>query len=185
MWRRRETIRVNARLVGHVGVNSIRRLVFDHEEVDGGDFSGRHLDQFVSIGSRFQSCRFVKMRIEGGSFGAGRETSEYLDCTFDGSRISFGPGGYTRFVRCSFRNVDLRDWFCFSVEIVDCVFTGRLQKVVFNGTVPEADRKDAGRDQNQFEGNDFSGAVLIDVDFRTGIDMERQRMPPDLSSPGA
>jgi len=165
-----------------VDPNSIRRLVFDHEELDGSDFSGRHLDQFVSIGSRFQSCRFAKMRIDDGSFGAGRETSEYLDCTFDGSMIRSAVGGNYRFVRCSFRNIDLRDWFCFCVEVVDCVFTGTLRKVVFNGTVPKDQRKDAGRERNRFEGNDFSGAVLIDVDFRTGIDLHRQKFPPGFES---
>jgi hypothetical protein len=116
-------------------------------------------------------------KIDGASFGEGRETSEYVECSFDGARIRFGPDGYARFVRCSFREVDLRDWFCFTVELVDCTFSGRLRKAFFNGTVPEDDRATVGRERNEFHGNDFSAMTLIDVDFRSGIDLTQQRLP--------
>jgi hypothetical protein len=43
--------------------------------------------------------------------------------------------------------------------------------------VPERDRAWAGRARNEFYGNDFSAANLIDVTFRTGIDLTRQRLP--------
>jgi hypothetical protein len=73
--------------------------------------------------------------------------------------------------------VDLRDWFCFDVELVDCTFSGRLRGGWFNGTVPEEDRLTAGREHNEFHGNDFSAMELIDVDFRTGIDLTKQCLP--------
>src|SRR6266516_3957769 len=85
-------------------------LSFEHAHGQHADFSRRKLEGFTAVGSRFEACRFEKMRIESGSFGAGREQSEYIDCSFDGSRIRFGPGNYSRFVRCSFKETDLRDW---------------------------------------------------------------------------
>lgn len=159
------------------GVDEGRRVVVDHEELHGTDFSGRKLVQFLSAGSRFEACRFEKVNIDDGSFGAGRQTSEYIGCNFDSARIRFGPGGYARFVRCSFRDVDLRDWFCFTVELVECTFSGRMRKAFFNGAVPEDKRAIAGREHNDFFGNDFSAMALIDVDFRTGIDLHSQKLP--------
>ncbi len=52
--------------------------------------------------------------------------SEYIECSFDGLRFWHG-GGFARFVRCSFRNINVRDWFCFGAEFIDCVFTGRFE----------------------------------------------------------
>lgn len=166
-----------ANSVGKARIDETKRVVLDHEEVHGVDFSGLKLVQFSAAGSRLEACRFDKTKIEDASFGAGRETSEYVDCSFDGARIRFGPGGYARFVRCSFRDVDLRDWFCFAVELVDCTFTGRLRKAFFNGIVPEDKRSSAGRERNEFRGNDLSAMTLIDVAFRTGIDLTQQKLP--------
>jgi uncharacterized protein YjbI with pentapeptide repeats len=166
-----------ARSVGKARINETQTVVIDHQQLAGADFSGRKLVQFSAVGSRLHACRFDKSKIEGASFGAGRDTSEYVECSFDGVRIRFGPAGYARFVRCSFRDVDLRDWFCFTVELVDCTFSGRLRKAFFNGTVPEDDRVTVGRERNEFHGNDFSAMTLIDVGFRSGIDLTQQRLP--------
>lgn len=166
-----------ARSVGNVSISDNNRIVLDHKDLRGVDFSGRKLLQFSAVGSRLQSSQFNHARINNASFGAGREPSEYIECTFDGSHIRFGPGGYARFVRCSFRNVDLRDWFCFTVELIDCTFTGRIRKAIFNGTVPEDKRAVLGRKSNEFRGNDFSGMNLLDVAFRTGINLAEQRLP--------
>lgn len=163
--------------VGKARIGENQRLVLDHERLHGADFSGRKLVQFSAAGSRLDACRFDKAKIEDASFGAGQETSEYVECSFDGVRIRFGPGGYSRFVRCSFRDVDLRDWFCFTVELIDCTFSGRLRKGFFNGTVPEDKRAVAGRERNEILGNDLSAMTLIDVGFRTGIDLTEQKLP--------
>jgi hypothetical protein len=87
--------------------------------------------------------------------------------------------GRARFDRCSFRNVDIREGYLFHVELVDCTFTGRLRKIIFSGTVPRQDRQFGlfGRWHNEFRGNDFSSAELIEVDFRNGIDLSKQRLP--------
>lgn len=80
-------------------------------------------------------------------------------------------------VDCSFERATIESWFCFAVEVVNCRFSGRLKRAVFNGAVPQDKQRDTGRVMNQFEGNDFSMASLVDVGFRTGIDLSKQRLP--------
>jgi hypothetical protein len=170
-------MRVEARVVGRAEIDPNMRVFLDHLSLRDADYSGRVLLRFGAFGSRLEHCRFENARFDDCSFGEGRETSEYIECSFDGLCFGHSNGGFSRFVRCSFRNVNLRDWFCFSAEFIDCIFTGRLKKCIFNGTVPEDDRQWVGREWNEFHGNDFSGADLVDVAFRTGIDLEQQRLP--------
>jgi hypothetical protein len=61
--------------------------------------------------------------------------------------------------------------------MIDCVFSGKLKRGLFNGTIPEFHRKDLGRTHNEFRGNDFREMELIDVGFRTGIDLTQQILP--------
>lgn len=152
-------------------------LMFRGKQFVGEDFSRRSLSMFTSVGSRFESCRFDNMRIKQASLGSGGEVSEYVNCVFDGARMTFGPGGFASYVNCSFRDVRLREWICFNVEMVNCVFTGQLKGAIFNGTVRPQDVPRANRKTNKFYGNDFSGMELIDVAFRTDIDLSKQRLP--------
>ena len=126
------------------------------------------------------------------------EQSVYAGCSFDRLRMSATVGGYARFVNCSFRDVDIRKWRADYVELVDCVFTGRLRDCVFWGAAPQGARtydfaatlatRDgreppagfrelANRATNDFSRNDFSGADL-DVTFRGGIDLSSSGCPP-------
>lgn len=84
------------------------------------------------------------------------------------------PGRAT-FVGCSFRDVKIHDFFCLKAQFVDCVFTGRLKKVVFDAR-PRSGAERLGRDRNEYRGNDFSGAQLVNVSFRGGIDLDQQRL---------
>lgn len=163
--------------VGHVQISDDERVVLSRQRLVSEDFTGRHLKQFSAEGSRLERCRFDGAVIGSGSFGAGRLVSEYVGCSFDRAKISMGPGGYARFVDCSFEDTLIESWFCFAVELVRCTFSGRLRKAVFNGTVPEDKRGVVGRSVNQFEANDFSRAKLVDCAFRTGIDLHGQRLP--------
>jgi hypothetical protein len=167
----------NVRRVGHLDIPGHDRVVLSGQRLESQDFRGRHLLQFSAEGARLERCAFDDAVIESASFGAGGVTSEYVGCSFDGAKIHMGPGGYARFVDCSFGSAAIENWFCFAVELVGCSFSGRLRKVVFNGIVPPERREVAGRSANQFEGNDFSRAKLVDVSFRTGIDLSRQRLP--------
>jgi hypothetical protein len=173
-------MRVEARVVGHAEIDPNDFVTLDHAQVCGADYSGRKLEQFCTVGSRLESCRFDNVRIDDTAFGAGREMSEFINCSFDGAHMIHGAG-FVRFVRCSFRDVDLRDWLCFKTEFIDCTFTGRMRTCIFNGTVPEDNRAWVGRERNDFRGNDFSGMELIDVAFRTGIDLDQQILPSGLN----
>lgn len=165
-----------ARVVGQGKVDPNERVFLDHENVRSADYSGRELRKFSAFGSRLERCRFDDARIDDAGFGDGREMSEYIDCSFDGLRFWHGSG-FARFVRCSFKNIDVRNWLCFGTELIDCIFTGRMKGCIFNGTVKEDCQEFLGRERNEFYGNDFSGAKLIDVAFRTGIDLSKQRLP--------
>ncbi len=165
------------RSVGHSRVSDEDHVVLHKQRLVGADFSERQLAQFAAEGCRFERCSFDRTVVKSASFGAGRSASEYVKCTFDGAKLQMGPGGYARFVDCSFEDVIIEHWFCFAVEVVNCTFSGRLKKVVFNGSVPQDKQEVARRHVNQFEGNDFSRARLLDVSFRTGIDLTKQKLP--------
>jgi hypothetical protein len=170
-------MRIKARSKGFIKIPDDQCLVLDHARLHDQNYSGRKLRQFASIGSHLRTCNFDDTQIQSASFGSGRETSEYIECTFNGARMDMGPGGFARFVRCSFHDVIIRNWSCFAVELVDCEFSGRLDTAIFNGTVPEDDRGIIGRARNEFYGNDFSAMDFIDVVFRTGIDLTKQVLP--------
>src|SRR5215471_18034070 len=112
-------MRIKARVVGRTKVNPDQSVTLDHVRVAARDYSSRSLAKFTAIGSRLEECRFDDARIGDASFGSGREMSEYIECTFDGLHFDHG-GGNARFVRCSFRDVYIREWLTQSTELVDC-----------------------------------------------------------------
>ncbi|MFA4965659.1 MAG: hypothetical protein WC709_08515 [Thermoleophilia bacterium] len=158
----------------------LNRRLFERAELVGEDLSDLTLEQFYADGSRFRECHFERMVVASAVLGSNHSgaASEYLECVFDGARLTMASDGYSRFVRCSFRDVVITDWICFSLELVDCDFTGaRLEECVFNGEVPRKDARRLKRTRNEFHGNDFSGAELIGNDFRTGVDLSLQKLP--------
>jgi hypothetical protein len=165
------------RRAGRMQISNYAQVVLSDQRLVAQDYRGLELLQFSAEGMRFERCAFDGSVIRSGSFGAGQATSEYVGCSFNDAKIHMGPGGYARFVDCTFENVAIDGWLCFAVELVGCSFSGQLHKAVFNGCVPPEKRDVAGRSINQFEGNDFSRAKLLDVAFRTGIDLFNQRLP--------
>jgi len=171
-------VEIRARIKGRIDVPKDAYLTLERGDLVGETFSGRKLNKMLMLASSFTGCEFTDMRIGNWVTGGARTTvTRYTECVFDRSRIRFNPGGLARFERCSFRDVDLRDWMCFETELVDCLFTGRMRRSFFNGTVREELVEALGRTSNEFRGNDFSGMDLVDVDFRTGIDLSMQRLP--------
>jgi hypothetical protein len=169
-------MRVEARVVGQIKIDPNEIVKLDHVEARGTDYSGRKLRMLGAIGSRLEHCRFNNAQVGDACFGAGREMSEYIECSFDGARV-YHASGFARFVRCSFKNIDFCNWLSFGTEIIDCVFTGRMQTCIFNGTVMKDFQSFLHRERNEFLGNDFSGVDFVDVTFRTGIDLTKQRLP--------
>jgi hypothetical protein len=170
-------MRIEARSKGRIAITDDQLVMVDHARLHGEDYSSRKLLQFATIGSHLRACNFDNTQIQSAAFGSGRETSEFVECTFNGARMDLGPGGFSRFVRCSFHDVRIRNWTCFAVEMIDCTFSGRMETAIFNGSVPDDERAIIGRASNEFHGNDFSAMDLIDVTFRTGIDLTKQILP--------
>lgn len=153
------------------------RVLIEFATVRGEDFSGRRGREWVISKSRFEGCRFENLRVDAFCFGAGPWMSEYVDCSFDGSRIKALNPGRARFIRCSFRNVRLHKWLGTHVEFIDCVFSGALSEINFDGAVPQRDQKELGRSRNVYRGNDFSDAEFTGVAFKGGVDLLEQRLP--------
>ena len=95
--------------------------------------------------------------------------SLFRGCSFRGASI--GDFGEVRLERCDFTNADLKGWFTWDADLVECRFAGRLSGIVFNGRNLEGSR------ENEFVGNDFREADLDDVAFRFGIDLDAQLLP--------
>lgn len=117
------------------------------------------------------------MTIAQACFGAGGVDSTYVNCIFDRSRITASAPGRARFERCSFRNTRFEELNCREVEFIDCTFSGVIRRAIFSGTVSPDAVAATGRDRNEFRGNDFRQATLLDVAFRTGIDLNQQKVP--------
>jgi len=162
---------------GHVEVDSLRRLVFDHQQVQGATYSYEQFDEFLAVSSSFKQCFFEHLSIRSACFGGGRRESVYEACSFDGSKIDCGAAGVARFVGCTFRDAYVFNFFGLSISMVDCVFSGTLHKVAFYGTNPET------RKRNEFRGNDFREALFNEVTFREGIDLTLQRFPDGWVKP--
>lgn len=147
-------------------------------DATGEDFSGLRLDDLSVFASRFVRCSFAGMRANQAFLGAGGAQSLYVECTFDGARFKHLGNGNARFEHCSFRDVNFQGWTCTTVEMIDCVFTGKLRGVMFHGTVfIKQHREEVGRERNEFFDNDFSGLSICGASFHTGIDLTRQCLP--------
>jgi hypothetical protein len=131
------------------------------------DFSGLRFHSFLTERCRFIDCDFSDVHVEWLPFGDGG--SLFRECSFRGASI--GDFGHVRLERCDFTDADLKGWFTWDADLVECRFGGRLSGVVFNGRDLESSR------QNKFVGNDFRDADLDDVAFRLGIDLDAQLLP--------
>jgi len=84
-----------------------------------------------------------------------------------------------RFERCRFDRALLDDWSAGSAEFVECHFAGRLVQVKFSGEPagPAGRLLAPFRRTNEFRGNDFSEAELIDCRVSGGFAIEQQSWP--------
>lgn len=140
-------------------------------------FAGMHFEQFSAEGTKFVNCDFSGARLEGW-FGVRRQT-RFEDCLFDGTRMSDVEPGQARFVRCQFSAVTIRGWNAAANEFIDCRFAGLIKQCNFWGRPAQEwmERMRPARPTNEFRGNDFRAAELIDVSFKGGIEISAQRWP--------
>jgi uncharacterized protein YjbI with pentapeptide repeats len=111
------------------------------------------------------------------------EDSRYINCSFNRATITSIAPGSARFEGCTFLDADLTHFLSHTVEFVDCEISGIVRQAFFSGTVPPDDVASLGRKTNEFRGNDFASATLVDVVFRTGIDLSLQKLPEGWENP--
>jgi len=162
---------------------------FNKVDAKGLIISGVKVNEFVAYESTFTKCRFERLQVRGWSPGV--RGSVYVGCSFVGCRMGRVGNDYCRFEGCSFENVVIRNWGMRFSDVVDCVFTGRIESGFFSDHNMVNFPLDPDKPVNEFRGNDFSGCELVGVDFRGGIDLSQQKLPtgPDYlyleDGPGA
>lgn len=156
-----------------------RTLVeFRHAAMTAVDLSRTRFDNYAASDTVFSQCDFRHARINAGILGADAETV-YRDCRFDSARLAGVDALFARFERCTFDNANIKGLRAVSAEFVECHFAGRVEQVAFAGTPdPRVARAISSfRTTNEFRGNDFREAELIDCMFIRGIDMATQLWP--------
>ncbi|HEV8469507.1 MAG TPA: pentapeptide repeat-containing protein [Candidatus Limnocylindria bacterium] len=145
------------------------------------DFRKAKFDKFQLAFANFVACDFRGLPLgeRFAPFFTTRPRSVFTSCKFDGADLrQISPEG-TRFEKCSFEDAKLDGWTPARAEFVECRFAGKVVKVTFTGKPagPGSARIDPARATNEFRGNDFRDAELIDTVFVLGIDLKLQRWP--------
>lgn len=176
--------RVVTGVTKNVRFESAESIQFKGATLEGVDLRGLSFGTFSAGASEFRDCDFRGARfIRDGRFGSVGKQSRYIGCRFDGADLrAMWSLGNVRFERCSFDDAKIHDWWGDAAEFIDCHFAGRLTMCRFEGRVwnpgwLEPGRLDPPRDRNEFHGNDFRAAELIDCGFRHGIDINANLWP--------
>ena len=145
------------------------------------DFSDGEYAWLSSQSSRFERCNFDRVQVEDALLGRYPQ-SLFQECSFHGAQFRKGVSpGLARFEHCSFDGATIEEWFTHCAEFVECSFAGaRIVGSNFFGTPFECYgwlELRHRRKRNEFYGNDFSEAELIDTSFCDGIDLDAQRLP--------
>jgi hypothetical protein len=157
-----------------------RGIFIDHKVVEGAHFNDLPVsDLTVANGSTLVETIFERLNIKYGSLGAGRQMSEFIDCRFERCHLELESLGAARLIRCRFVNVELVNWFCLKAEFIDCSFSGRLRKIVFNAALRPVDQAELRRTRNRYENNDFQKCAFRDVAFRGGIGLDPALLPEE------
>ena len=147
------------------------------------DFRSAQFDRFTLGGCLFDRCDFRGLKVEPrlAPLFAALPRSVFRDCRFDAADLRRAQLGQSRFERCTFDDARLDDSDLTAAEFIGCRFAGPLERVTFYGAPSGAQAKlvDAARQRNEFRGNDFRDADLLDASFVAGIEMDRQRFPDD------
>lgn len=147
------------------------------------DFRSARFDQFSLGGCLFDRCDFRGLKLDRrlAPLFVALPRSVFRNCNFDGADLRRADFGQSRFERCTFDDARIDGSQMGSAEFIDCRFAGPLDGVTFYGVPsgPEAKRLDPRRRRNEFRGNDFRDAELLDVAFVAGVDMDSQRFPDD------
>jgi uncharacterized protein YjbI with pentapeptide repeats len=156
-------------------------VVFEAVVVRDVSFDGMRFEELsVRDGGVFSGCDFSRMRSRHMShLSSNLPRTVYRDCRFLGADLRHFSVGTARFERCILDGARLDGWRSNLAEFVDCHFAGRIRNVKFFGRAngPLAEVLGIEGRANEFRGNDFSQAELLDTSFVLGIDLDAQRWP--------
>ena len=156
-------------------------VVFEAVAVHDVSFVGMRFEEFsVRDGGVFSGCDFSRVRSRYMShLSANLPRTVYRECRFDLADLRHFSLGTARFERCTFDGARMDGWRSNLAEFVDCHFAGKIRNVKFFGRAngPLAEVLEAEGRVNEFRGNDFHQAELIDTSFVMGIDLDAQRWP--------
>jgi uncharacterized protein YjbI with pentapeptide repeats len=160
-----------------------RVVALHRATISGVDFRRARFDKFTLGGCLFDRCDFRGLKLDRrlAPLFVALPRSVFRDCRLDGADLRRAHLGQSRFERCTFDDAHLEDAETVATEFIGCRFAGPLVRLTFYGapSSAEAKRLDPPRRRNEFRGNDFRDAELIDVAFIDGIDMDQQRFPED------
>jgi len=156
-------------------------IVLGRASLANVDFRKAKFEKLQLSVANFVGCDFRGLRLGDRfqPFFSTRPRSVFRLCRFDGADLrQISPEG-TRFERCTFEDAKLDGWTPARAEFVECRFAGKVVKVTFTGKPAGqgSTRIDPPRPRNEFRGNDFRDAQLIDTVFVLGIDLDQQRWP--------
>lgn len=154
---------------------------WERATIEGVDFRKAAFAELRPTG-----CVFVRCDFRGLVFDARLQPlftnpmrSVFRECRFDGADLRRSSPGPSRFEACVFDGADLEKWTSNVAEFIDCHFAGLVQGARFygkpHGTTP--DELVPPRSVNEFHGNDFRDAVLVDTLFVHGVQFGKQRWP--------
>ena len=145
------------------------------------DFRRATFESFAPVGCIFERCDFrgtiFDRRLQ--PIFQSRPRSIFRECRFEGADLRRTPPGQSRFESCTFDEAQLDEWSVPTAEFVDCRFAGRVVGVTFHGRPwgRQAESLDPERRVNEFRGNDFTDADLLECAFVRGIALDQQRWP--------
>ena len=159
--------------------SSDRVIAIGRATIRGVDFSKARFDRFAIADCLFLRCDFHGVRFDRRwqMLFSSQPRNIFRDCRFDDADMRRVRPGVARFEHCTFDDAKLDGWSSESAEFVGCRFAGSVGRVTFHGRPGRDSRRRAGRERNEFAGNDFRDVDLDGITFTQGIDLGAQRLP--------
>jgi uncharacterized protein YjbI with pentapeptide repeats len=144
--------------------------------IENCSFVKANLSDLRMWGTQVTNSDFTQADLRNAMVGAwvdGRGDS-FIDCRFDRTRLGNLMTDAGEFVRCQFLSIKLKSQRFMSTAFRHCVFTGKLQEVVFDGR--DLSESTGRPGHNDMYGCDFTDSQLDDVQF-IAIDASNMKLP--------
>lgn len=170
-------------VIAHERFKEVPSIAFEGAVGERLDFTRASIEIFTAAGSRFADCDFRYAKLGGGGLGSAGRQTVYSNCRFDHADLrQMWDLGNVRFESCVFDYAKIHGWWADAPEFVDCHFAGKLTQCRFAGRPwapawAEPGRLVPPRSSNDFRGNDFRNAQLVDCSFVYGVPLASNAWP--------